>query len=335
MESSKEIPILVTGGAGYIGSHICKYLKRAGYLPIAFDNLSQGHESSVKWGPLIKGDLLDKEALNHAFLQYKPKGIMHFAASALVVESIENPSKYYWNNLVGTLNLLDCAIENNIKHIIFSSTCATYGLPETIPIKEDHFQKPLSPYGKSKLMIEKLLKDYEVAYGLRFISLRYFNAAGADIEGEIGEDHNPETHLIPIIIEVALRKREYFTIFGNTFNTKDGYAIRDYIHINDLTEAHIKALNWLLENNTSMTFNLGTGTGYSVLEVLKAAESTLKISIPQKLEKKRAGEPPILIANKDYAEKILDWKLQYSDLSTIIKTAYKWHKNALLSAQPL
>ncbi len=236
---NSEKPILVTGGAGYIGSHACKALANAGYMPVTYDNLVYGHREAVKWGPLEEGDIADPIRLESVLRKYGPKAVMHFAAYAYVGESVENPSKYYRNNVAGTLTLLDTMRTCAVDKLIFSSTCATYGMPEQIPITEDHPQNPINPYGRSKLMIEWILKDYAAAYGLKYVSLRYFNAAGADPDGEIGEDHDPETHLIPLVLDVALGRRDHLNIFGTDYDTTDGTCIRDYIHVTDLADAHL------------------------------------------------------------------------------------------------
>ena len=317
--------ILVTGGAGYIGSHCAKELFINSFTPLTFDNFSEGNRHAVKWGPLVEGDIKDLDKLNYTIKKYKPKAVMHFAANALVGESQKNPKKYYENNVLGTINLLDAMLTNNIKHIIFSSSCATYGIPERTPIDEDHPQCPISTYGKTKYMIEDILKDYERAYNLKFASLRYFNAAGADLECEIGEDRRVETHLIPLAIEAAFNLDNTFNIFGKDFKTKDGTAIRDYIHVNDLATAHRKALLYLFEKNKSLTLNLGTGKGYSILEVIKEIEKESGKKLKLNFTKKREGDPSTLFANSRLASKILDWKCNHSDLNTIIKTAIKWH----------
>lgn len=317
--------VLVTGGAGYIGSHACKSLKKMGYTPVTFDDFSQGHRYAVKWGPLVEGNLLDPESLDRAFTLYKPKAVMHFAAKALVGESVHDPSLYYKNNVVGTLNLMNACVKHKVFSFILSSTCASYGIPKAVPISEDTEQKPINPYGKSKLMIEEMLKDYDRAYGLKSVFLRYFNAAGADPEGEIGENHSPESHLIPLVIQAALGQLPHISVFGVDFPTPDGSAIRDYIHVMDLAQAHILALEYLLKGGQTNFMNLGTGSGFSVLEIIKNVELYAKRFIRIRIEPRREGDPPILIADNQKAKNILSWQPRYSDLPTIIETAWKWH----------
>ncbi len=321
--------VLITGGAGYIGSHACKKLKKNGFTPISLDNLSEGYETFVKWGPFVKADLNDKIALDKTFKKYQPIAVMHFAANAIVSESMKDPQKYYTNNVSGTINLLNAMLENNVKNIIFSSTCATYGMPKYTPICEKHSNLPISPYGSSKHMIEQILKDYDKAYGLKYIILRYFNAAGADFDAEIGEDHKLETHLIPLVIDTALNIYDNLSIYGKDFDTKDGTAIRDYIHVEDLADAHLKALTYLLNNNQSDIFNLGSEKGYSVLEIIQNIEAILNIKIPITYKPKRLGDPPVLFADSSKAKNILNWQARYSDLETIIKTALKWHRQKI------
>ena len=317
--------VLVTGGAGYIGAHACKALARAGYTPIAYDNLVYGHSQSVKWGPLEEGDISDTDRLQDVMRKYSPIAVMHFAAYAYVGESVEKPSKYYHNNVVGTLTLLESMRNCDIDKIIFSSTCATYGMPEQIPIPEDHFQSPINPYGRGKLMIEWILEDYAAAYGLKYTSLRYFNAAGADPDGEIGEDHDPETHLIPLIIDVALGKRDYIGIFGTDYGTPDGTCIRDYIHVTDLADAHLLALEYLTRGGASVVFNLGNGNGFSVKEVIASTSKIAGCDIESVASDRRPGDPPILIGSSEKAKKILGWNPEFYDLDTIIETAWRWH----------
>jgi UDP-arabinose 4-epimerase len=314
--------ILVTGGAGYIGAHACKALDRAGYLPIAYDNLVYGHRSAVKWGPLEVGDISDRQRLEAVMDQYKPLAVMHFAAYAYVGESVEKPSKYYQNNVVGTLTLLETMRRCDIDKIIFSSTCATYGMPEQIPITEDHPQRPINPYGRSKLMIEWILDDYSRAYDLKYVALRYFNAAGADPDGEIGEDHDPETHLIPLVLAVAGGRKTHIDIFGTDYDTPDGTCIRDYIHVSDLADAHLLALEDLINNGASAAYNLGNGNGFSVREVIEVAVKITGRKIPFREANRRVGDPPILIGNSDRIAGSLDWQLLHSSLENIISTAW-------------
>lgn len=320
--------ILVTGGAGYIGSHACKALFHAGFFPITYDNLSVGHKEAVQWGPLIIGDLKDQKLLRETLKNEKPIAVLHFAANALVGESTKNPLKYYDNNVLGTLSLLESMKEEKIQNIIFSSTCATYGNPISIPMNETHPQSPINPYGRSKLMIEQILSDFDRAYGIRSICLRYFNAAGADPEGHIGENHKEETHLIPLLLLAILKNEELF-VFGKDFPTKDGSAIRDYIHVTDLADAHLQALYFLLETQKSSVFNLGTGNGLSVLEMIDLAEKICKTKVHKKIAERRDGDPPVLIADPKKAFSLLHWKPQFSDPKTIIESAYHWHKRQM------
>lgn len=321
------IPILVIGGAGYIGSHVCKELARSGFTPISYDNLSTGHSYAVKWGPLIRGDLSNRKQLDEVFETYKPQAVLHFAGSSLVIESVKDPGKYYLNNVASTVNLLECMKDHHVKFLVFSSTCATYGVPKTTPITESHPQNPISPYGRSKLMIEEITRDYEQAYGLKTIALRYFNAAGADFDCEIGENHTPETHLIPLAIETAMGHREKITIFGTDFDTKDGTAIRDYIHVQDLAIAHKNAVNWLLDKQTSQYLNLGTGKGFSVQQIIQAVERYSKKSLCVSREERRKGEPSVLVSSARKAQRLLEWSPQFSSLDTIISTAWRWHEH--------
>jgi UDP-arabinose 4-epimerase len=318
--------ILVTGGAGYIGSHACKVLAKAGYTPVAYDNLVYGHEWSVKWGPFEKGDILDRKRLDEVIKQYRPEAVMHFAAYAYVGESVDNPGKYYRNNVVGTLSLLEAMRDSHINKFIFSSTCATYGEPIEIPISEDHPQAPINPYGWSKLMIEQMLKDFDVAHGLKSVSLRYFNAAGADPDAEIGEDHDPETHLIPLVLDAAMGKRSNITVFGDDYDTPDGTCIRDYIHVTDLADAHVKALQYLQGDGRSQVYNLGNGAGFSVLEIIDTVRKVTGKDILVEMGERRAGDPPRLIGDTKAISHGLGWKPMNANLETIIMTAWNWHQ---------
>ena len=318
--------ILVTGGAGYIGSHTCKALHNAGFTPVTFDNLVYGHREAVKWGPFIEGDLNDRALLEQVIREHAVTAVIHFAAYAYVGESMQYPEKYFSNNVVNTLNLLDAMKSCGTGTIVFSSTCATYGLPERLPIDERHPQNPVNPYGESKLFVERVLKWYEVAYGIRSVPLRYFNAAGADAEGEIGEDHTPETHLIPLVIEAALGVRSHVEVFGTDYPTPDGTAIRDYIHVTDLGDAHVKALEYLLAGGDSVALNLGTGNGYSVKEVISAVESVSGRSVPTQLSARRPGDPSELVANAVNANQRLGWVPALSSLENIARTAWNWHR---------
>lgn len=325
--------VLVTGGAGYIGSHTVKALAERGYDVVVYDNLVYGHAEFVQWGPLVKGDLLDASALDQLFRHYGPfEAVLHFAAYAYVGESVQHPEKYYRNNITGSLNLFEKARENGTAHFIFSSTCATYGIPETVPIPESHPQQPINPYGFSKLAIEKLLWDMDAAYGTKAVALRYFNAAGADPEPasgkEIGEDHNPETHLIPLIFDAALKRRDFIGIFGTDYDTEDGTAVRDYIHVTDLAEAHVLALEYLRGGGDSQAFNLGNGLGFSVRQVLDHAQKIVGSShpIPIREEPRRAGDPPMLVGSADKARQTLGWSPRYSDIDAILAHAWQWHQ---------
>jgi UDP-glucose-4-epimerase GalE len=317
---------MVTGGAGYIGSHTCKALANAGFTPVTLDNLVYGHRHAVKWGPFIEGDLADRALLERVMREHSVQAVIHFAAYAYVGESMQQPGKYFANNVVNTLNLLDAMHNAGVQHIVFSSTCATYGLPERVPIDEQHPQKPVNPYGESKLFVERALKWYEVAHGLKWAALRYFNAAGADADGEIGEDHTPETHLIPLIIQAALGMRSHVEVFGTDYATPDGTAIRDYIHVTDLGDAHVKAVEYLFGGGSSVALNLGTGRGYSVREVISSVEHVSGRPVPTRNAPRRPGDPPELVANAAQAGQQLGWYPQHSSLENITRTAWVWHR---------
>lgn len=319
--------ILVVGGAGYIGSHMCKYLAQNNHTPIVLDNLIYGHREAVKWGPFIEGAMENRDLLDNIFTQYKIEAVMHFAAFAYVGESVTEPGKYYENNVAATISLLEGMRKHNVLKFIFSSTCATYGEPVDIPIRESHPQKPINPYGRSKVMVEQILDDYQNAYGLNSISLRYFNAAGADPDGEIGEDHNPETHLIPLILQTAMGIRDEITVFGDDYPTEDGTCIRDYIHVTDLSQAHLLALEKLMNHSPGGQYNLGNGDGISVKKVIDAAREITGKRIPSKMAERRPGDPAVLIGSSDKANKELAWKPQFADLKSILETAWCWHKN--------
>ena len=319
--------ILVTGGAGYIGSHINKLLNNSGYETIVLDNLSKGHKSAVKWGELVNADLSDTEQLREIFQNNDIEAVMHFAAFSSVAESVEEPEKYFKNNYENTLNLLKVMKEFRVRKFIFSSTAALYGIPKSIPICEDNELKPINPYGESKLMVENLLKDESDFGGLKYVSLRYFNAAGADLDCEIGEDHNPESHLIPLVLDAAIGRRDSISIFGDDYSTPDGTCIRDYIHVNDLADAHLKALQYLEDPfNDSNIFNLGNGSGFSVKEVIDTCKKVTGIDFKVKIEGRRPGDPDILIADSKKAEEILKWKPQITELEDIVESAWNWHK---------
>ena len=324
MDSRKHI--LVTGGAGYIGSHTCKALARADYLPVVYDNLVYGHEWAVKWGPLEKGDIADRARLDEVIIKYRPVAIIHLAAYTYVEESVIDPGKYYRNNVIGSLTILEAMRDHGIDKIIFSSTCATYGMPKSIPIRENHPQSPINPYGASKLMIERMLKDFEIAHDIRSINLRYFNAAGADPDSEIGEDHNPETHLIPLVLDTAAGKLPEITVFGNNYDTPDGTCIRDYIHVADLAEAHLLSLKALEQGMPSAAYNLGNGQGFSVKDVIDKASMVTDRKIKTIIGQRRAGDPARLVGDSRKISKELGWKPQYKNLEAIIETAWKWTK---------
>ena len=317
--------VLVTGGAGYIGSHACKVLARAGYRPVVFDNLSRGHREVVRWGPLVEGDLADRARLAAALEQNQVSAVMHFAAYAYVGESVADPGMYYRNNLGGTLSLIEAMRESGVDRIVFSSTCATYGTPDSVPIQETAQQLPVNPYGETKLAIERALHWYGQAYGLRSVSLRYFNAAGADPDSETGELHEPETHLVPLVLQTALGQRPQVDIYGTDYPTADGTAIRDYIHVQDLADAHLRALEHLGAGGASAALNLGTGHGHSVREVVRVAEAISGRRIPCRETARRPGDPPVLVADPRLAAEVLGWRPRVSDLDTIIRTALAWH----------
>ena len=317
--------ILVVGGAGYIGSHINKRLYQKGCETVVFDNLVYGHREAVRWGILETGDLSDTERLEEIFEKYNIDMVFHFAAYAYVGESVTEPSKYYNNNVANTLHLLDTMVKYHVKTIVFSSTCATYVIPADMPVTEDMEQKPINPYGASKLMIERILSDYHKAYGLNYCCLRYFNAAGADPEGEIGESHNPETHLIPLILAAAAGDREAVKVFGTDYPTRDGSCIRDYIHVTDLADAHLLAMDYLQRGGESLCMNLGNCKGNSVLEVIEAAREITQKEIPVVLDKRRPGDPPVLVGSAEKARKILGWEPEYGDIKVILRDAWNWY----------
>jgi UDP-glucose-4-epimerase GalE len=317
--------ILVTGGAGYIGSHTAKRLANSGFQPIVLDNLSAGHRWAVKWGPLVEGDVSDEALVRRLIDKHNIEAVVHFAANAYVGESMEQPRKYFKNNVVNSLGLLHTLIECGVDKVVFSSTCATYGDPNQLPIDEDHPQRPVSPYGESKLFIEKTLRWYGEAYNLRSVCLRYFNAAGADADGELGECHNPETHLIPLVIDAAMELRPCATIFGTDYATDDGTAVRDYIHVSDLADAHVRALRYLFKGGESAAINLGTGQGRSVREVIGAVSKVSRRSVPVSERPRRAGDPAVLVADAARARTLLGWIPRYTQLDEIVHTAWAWH----------
>ena len=327
--SSKQTTILVTGGAGYIGSHAVLALQRSGYQVVILDNLVYGHQDIVEnvlKTELVVGDTNDRTLLDNLFQTHDIAAVMHFAAYAYVGESVGDPAKYYRNNVIGTLTLLEAMKAAGINKFVFSSTCATYGVPKTIPIPEDHPQNPINPYGASKLMVERILKDFDPAYDFKSVYFRYFNAAGADPDGLLGEDHNPETHLIPLVLQTALGKRESISIFGTDYPTEDGSCVRDYIHVTDLADAHVLGLEYLLKGGDTTVFNLGNGNGFSVKEVIDTAREVTGKEIKAIECDRRPGDPPALVGGAEKARAILGWNPQYSDLKAILSHAWQWHQ---------
>lgn len=321
--------VLVTGGAGYIGSHACKALAKAGHLPITYDNLVHGHREAVRWGPLVEGDIADRERLDAAIAEFRPDAVMHFAAYAYVGESVTDPGKYYRNNVAGSLTLLEAMRDHRIDRLVFSSTCATYGVPQYTPIDEAHPQAPINPYGASKLAVERMIADFSAAHGLRAISLRYFNAAGADPEGEIGECHDPETHLIPLALAAALGRIPELAVFGDDYETEDGTCVRDYVHVSDLADAHVLALGALADAAPgARACNLGNGNGYSVSQVISAVERLTGHSVPVRIGPRRAGDPARLVSASSCAANDLGWRPQLGEMDQIIASAWNWARRA-------
>ncbi len=319
--------ILVTGGAGYIGSHACKALRDSGHTPIAFDNLSTGWRDAVKFGPFVQGDLCDREQIDRAFEKYRPKAVLHFAALSQVGESFEKPGLYWRNNVLGSLNLIESAVENECLDFVFSSTCATYGEQDNVVLDENSAQMPTNSYGSSKRAIEEMLRDFAACSGLNSVIFRYFNVAGADPEGEVGEFHRPETHLIPVILDVIDGKRPNVTIHGTDYPTPDGTCVRDYVHVMDLVDAHILGLHWLQEGKGSRVFNLGTGHGYSVREVLEQSRAVTNRPLTAKEGPRRPGDCSVLVSGSQRAEEELGWRPARSNLPEMISDAWKWHQN--------
>lgn len=317
--------ILVTGGAGYIGSHTVRELRERGMDVVVYDNLSTGHIESIGDTPFVKGDLFDVELLRKTFREYGVDSVIHFAAYSLVGESMVNPAKYYHNNVAGTLALLDAMLAENVKYLVFSSSAATYGDCGDGLITENSPQNPTSVYGQTKLMMEQFMQDYDKAYGMKYVALRYFNAAGAHASGEIGEAHNPESHLIPLILQVSNGKREQINIFGDDYPTHDGTCIRDYIHITDLADAHIKALEYLKNGGKSTYYNLGNGNGFSVKEVIDTVEKVVGSPVKKQIVDRRPGDPASLVASSEKIQKELGWKPKYDTLDSIVASAWKWH----------
>ena len=316
-------PILVTGGAGFIGAHTCKALAAHGLYPIAFDNLSRGHREMVQWGPFVQGDILQPADLDRAFKRYQPKSVIHLAALAYVGESVAQPLAYYQNNVSGLINVLDAMVRHGADTIVFSSSCATYGIPEALPIAENARQQPISPYGQSKLMCEQILMHVAAAHHLRFALLRYFNACGADPEGQLCERHDPETHLIPLAVDAASGRGPPLQIFGVNYPTADGTCERDFIHVTDLAGAHVAALRYVNSGAETLTLNLGTGRAYSILEIVSAIERVTGRSVPVIHAARRPGDPATLVADASRAERLLEFRPKYSDLETIIETTWR------------
>lgn len=313
--------ILVTGGAGYIGSHTCKALAAGGFTPVVLDNLAVGHRDDVRWGPCIEGDILDTAKVADAIRTHEAKAVIHFAAFAYVGESVVEPAKYYGNNVAGTLSLLDACRSEGVGKVVFSSSCATYGIPDTLPIAETTPRRPINPYGRTKLIVEQVLADYANAYGSRYAALRYFNAAGADPEGELGERHDPETHLVPLAILAAAGRTEGLEVFGDDYDTPDGTCIRDYVHVTDLARAHVLALRHLLGGGDNLAVNLGSGNGISIREVIAAVERVTGRKVPHVMRPRRPGDPPALYADPHLAKERLDFVTELSDIDTIVRTA--------------
>jgi UDP-glucose 4-epimerase len=321
------VDILVTGGAGYIGSHTCLALAERGYTPVVYDNLVSGHREFVQWGPFEQGDVRDRERLERVISSYKPAAIIHFAGLIEVAESVTNPIAFFENTVSGSVNLFAVALKAGIDKVVFSSTCAIYGIPQEIPMSESHPQLPISPYGTSKLLVEQILRDLDNYQGLRSIILRYFNAAGADIEGRIGEWHDPESHAIPIAIDVARGKRSLFKIHGSDYPTPDGTCIRDFIHVADLADAHARSIDYLMLGGASIALNLGTGRGTSIKQLVRAIEIISNKRIPIELAARRKGDPPELVADNAKAKTMLRWQPAY-DLEDIVESAWNWHRKA-------
>jgi UDP-arabinose 4-epimerase len=323
---SNRPSILVTGGAGYVGAHACKALAARGYLPVVFDNFSCGHEAAVKWGPLETGDIADRAALDRAIARHRPQAVLHFAASTSVAESVADPNKYHRNNAGGTLSLLEAMRDHGIVRLVFSSTAATYGTPDRVPIPEDAPKAPINPYGQSKLAAERMIDEFSAAHGLRASSLRYFNAAGADPDGEIGELHDPESHLVPLAMQAVTGDGPALTVYGDDYPTADGTCIRDYVHVTDLADAHVRALERLAERDGADAFNLGTGAGASVRQVLEAVERVAGKAVPHTIGPRRAGDPAELVSDPSKAMRELGWVPEMSQLDTIVTTAWAWHR---------
>lgn len=318
--------ILIVGGAGYIGSHINKELTKQGYKTVVFDNLSSGKKELVKWGEFFEGDLGNIESIREVFKKYQIEGVMHFAAFKAVGESVVDPQKYYKNNVANTINLFEVMKENGVNKFIFSSSAATFGEPKYIPIDEKHPQSPINPYGETKLIVEHILRDYSSAYGFKYVSLRYFNACGADLEADVGEWPGSSSNLIPLVLDAAIGRREDIKVFGTDYPTKDGTCIRDYIHVTDLATAHVLAFKYLVDGGESQCLNLGNGRGFSVKEVIEMAKKVTGIDFKVTETDRRAGDPPELVADSKKAQEVLKWQPQYQDLERIVDSAWKWHQ---------
>ncbi|MGB6160281.1 MAG: UDP-glucose 4-epimerase GalE [Acidobacteriaceae bacterium] len=320
----KSKTILVTGGAGYIGSHAARALAARGYIPVTYDSLVYGHRWAVQWGPFVQGDIGDRALLVKVMREHRVSAVLHFAAFAYVGESMIHPEKYFENNVTKSLALLDASLEVGVPHVVFSSSCATYGMPDRMPITEDTPQLPVNPYGETKLIVERALRWYGTAHPLSWIALRYFNAAGAEPENGLGEVHDPETHLIPLVLDAAMGRRTV-EVYGNDYPTNDGTCVRDYIHVSDLAEAHVLALEYLMAGGPSMALNLGTGEGHSVNEVIGMVQRVTDRTVPHRVAPRRAGDPAVLVADPSLAGKILGWRPQRSSLESIVSSAWKWH----------
>lgn len=317
--------ILVTGGAGYIGSHTCKALAANGFQPVTYDNLFLGHRDAVRWGPFVHGDILDTQTLAEALRFHGISAVIHFAALAYVGESVGAPSRYYRTNVVGTLSLLEACRTAGVRHVVFSSSCATYGIPDCLPIRESTQQLPINPYGRTKLIVEDMLADEANAYGLQFVSLRYFNAAGADLQIELGERHEPETHIVPLAILAAMHRTGALPVYGDDYPTPDGTCVRDFVHVSDLADAHVRALDYLLSGGGNLAVNLGSGTGTSILDLLGAVERRMNCSVPIRVVPRRIGDPPALYADGTLARERLGFVPKFSDIDTIVTTAVRFH----------
>lgn len=324
--------VLVTGGAGYIGSHTAKALAVAGFEPVVLDSLVTGHRELVRWGPFVQADIADSDAVRRCLKEYRIEAVLHFAALIAVGESVVHPRRYYENNTLGTLRLLSAMLDEGIGHFVFSSTAAVYGNPSTTLIRETHPRAPINPYGVSKAAVEFALEDYARAYPLRSVMLRYFNAAGADPDGETGEMHEPETHLLPLVIETALGRRACIDVFGTDYETKDGTAVRDYVHVSDLADAHVRALRYLLDGGETIALNLGTGEGSSVREVIASVERVTGKKVPWRERARREGDPPVLVADSEEAKRRLRWTPSRSELDVIVRTALRWHERGIAKA---